>query len=244
MRPWRGVFTTFRTFGGGRQALALTEHLLRLQANAQHYLGAVVPVAALRASLATALPPAGTAKGGEDSVMKLRVDEEGKVTAETRSLLPPPAGGAVVRMCPYQRPAPSLKYLTAAYAHFQSPDHDETFFHHGGRVTEGNVSNVFFRRGQTVTTAPSQTVLSGVMRGLVLRALPRMGYRVEVECLRVADLRMVDEIFYTNAVRLITPVRELQLSECAAHIALGDFSLSKKLQTYLAELPKQDLPLR
>lgn len=77
-----------------------------------------------------------------------------------------------------------------------------------GRVLEASRSNLFVVRGGVVLTPSlSDPILPGILRGVVLERAACSGVVARVEDLGPPDLQNADEIFLTNAVRGIMPVR-------------------------------------
>ena len=87
---------------------------------------------------------------------------------------------------------------------------DAVFVDPAGVVLEGPVTNVWWRRDDTLCTpALDLGVLAGVTRGVLVGAAPRFGYRVEEGVFTVADLASADEVFTSSSVREVLPVVEL-----------------------------------
>jgi branched-chain amino acid aminotransferase len=79
-----------------------------------------------------------------------------------------------------------------------------------GFVAEGTVSNVFTVKNKTVFTPRLDGgLLPGVTRQTVLRIAKTAGYKTLEKRLTPADLVAADEIFITNTLMGIVPVREL-----------------------------------
>ncbi len=79
-----------------------------------------------------------------------------------------------------------------------------------GYVTEGTVSNLFFVKEGTLVTAPAWLgVLEGVTRASVIRAAGRMRLPVREVPFSRHDLFNAEEVFLTNVLMGILPVREL-----------------------------------
>lgn len=79
----------------------------------------------------------------------------------------------------------------------------------GGYVVGGIGSNVFIVRGGSVSTPAIVTCgVRGVMRRVVIEACEREGLTIAETDMRAADLHAADEIFVTNAVAGVLPVRD------------------------------------
>ena len=83
-------------------------------------------------------------------------------------------------------------------------------FSSSGALVSGTMSNVFLVRGSRVLTpCIDRCGVAGVMRGLVLEIAAAAGISVEERRLDDADLAAAEELFLTNALTGIRPVREL-----------------------------------
>ena len=91
------------------------------------------------------------------------------------------------------------------------------------------MSNVFLVRGSRVLTpCIDRCGVAGVMRGLVLEIAGEAGISAEERRLDAADLAAAEELFLTNALTGIRPVRELD----GTGVALGP--VTRRLQALLA----------
>jgi 4-amino-4-deoxychorismate lyase len=87
---------------------------------------------------------------------------------------------------------------------------DALMFSSSGVLVSGTMSNVFLVRGSRVLTpCIDRCGVAGVMRGLVLEIAAAAGISVEERRLDDADLAAAEELFLTNALTGIRPVREL-----------------------------------
>lgn len=79
-----------------------------------------------------------------------------------------------------------------------------------GRVIEGTMSNLFFVKSKTLYTSPiTHSGVAGVMRGIVIELARRHGVMVKQEYFDQAQLLAADELFVTNSVIGIWPVKQL-----------------------------------
>lgn len=77
-----------------------------------------------------------------------------------------------------------------------------------GDLSEGTVSNLFVASGGALVTPPlARGALPGVVRGELIAACREEGIVVREERVEVADLRAADEVFLTNSVVRVAPVR-------------------------------------
>ena len=80
-----------------------------------------------------------------------------------------------------------------------------------GSLVECVASNLFLWRGQRLLTPKlDQCGVAGVMRAEVMQCAANLGYTVEELELTQDDLLVADEVFCTNAVQGIRPMRELR----------------------------------
>jgi 4-amino-4-deoxychorismate lyase len=83
-------------------------------------------------------------------------------------------------------------------------------FSSSGALVSGIMSNVFLVQGSKLLTPRiDRCGVAGVMRALILEIAPSAGISAEEGRLGAADLEAADEIFLTNAVTGIRPVREI-----------------------------------
>jgi 4-amino-4-deoxychorismate lyase len=94
---------------------------------------------------------------------------------------------------------------------WSDPDIAEALlFSSSGLLISGTMSNVFLvRDGRVATPRVDRCGVAGVMRAAVARVAAVAGISLEEGALTVADLNAAQEIFLTNALIAIRPVREL-----------------------------------
>jgi branched-chain amino acid aminotransferase len=79
-----------------------------------------------------------------------------------------------------------------------------------GSVAEGTVSNVFMVKGDLIATPVLDgALLAGVTRAAVLKIAKRAGYKTREKKILPAELFSADEIFLTNTLMGVLPVREI-----------------------------------
>jgi 4-amino-4-deoxychorismate lyase len=106
-------------------------------------------------------------------------------------------------------------------------------FSSSGALVSGTMSNVFVVRGsRLLTPCIDRCGVAGVMRGLVLEVAAAAGVSAEERRLDAADLAAAEELFLTNALSGIRPVRELD----GTGLAVGPVTrrLQARLETRLA----------
>jgi branched-chain amino acid aminotransferase len=82
----------------------------------------------------------------------------------------------------------------------------EAILRTNGEITEGSRSNVFAVRRGELCTPPSDRVLSGITRDIVIRLALRAGYRASEVPLSLMDLSQFDEFFITSTSMHVIPV--------------------------------------
>ena len=216
----RAAFETARVYGG--RPFRLQEHLARMRASAGR-LGIAFPdgfedLAA--EALAVAGEPEATLRlyltpGREGAgapvplalVSSLPVDLEARrsrgislisllgVRAEAPWLL----GG--VKSTSY-----AVNMAAEAEARARGAD-DAVFVRDDGVVLEGPVTNVWWRRGDTLFTPSLELgILAGVTKAVLLEAAPGAGLEVREGAFPLADLLAADEAFTSSSVREVMPV--------------------------------------
>ncbi len=102
----------------------------------------------------------------------------------------------------------SARYVAAACeAQMQQWD-DALVLNAFERVCEATASNIFWWEGDTLCTVPlSEGCVAGVMRAFVLETAAEAGLAAVEKAIHADALEAAEEIFLTNAVRGIQPVR-------------------------------------
>ena len=220
----RAAFETLRVYSG--KPFRLEEHLLRLVASAGSI--GLPPVARAEiGELAALVLPAG---GRDDAVLRL-VWTAGPAEG-------PPAGLALLSSIPdwiegaRARGARAVSLLgvraavpwllpgvkstsyavnMAAEAEAKRRGADEAIFVDAdGVVLEGTVTNVWWRRGETLYTPELDLgVLAGVTRAALAELAPSCGYHVEEGSYLLDDLLRAEEAFTSSSVREVMPLVEV-----------------------------------
>jgi para-aminobenzoate synthetase/4-amino-4-deoxychorismate lyase len=76
-----------------------------------------------------------------------------------------------------------------------------------GLVLDGGTASVWVRLGERLFTPPAPVAIAGVMRGLIFDIAPLAGLSAEQRALTRADIESADEVFLSNAVYGVAPVR-------------------------------------
>lgn len=222
-----GLFETLRTYGGVPSLLE--RHLARL-ARSAHELG--LPLTDVERPDRQAVAALVDAQGvGHDVTLRITLSgglgPTGGATLWMRcGPLPPPSRheGALVDLGAWWVHAhdPFSKHKTLNYwsrrrAHESASQigFDEVLSIGGlpgARVVwEGSRTNVFAVHGRTlITPSLDGPLVPGVMRGLVVERAPELGLElVEDRGLKLSEMAAADEVFLTNSVRGIVPVRAM-----------------------------------
>ncbi len=80
-----------------------------------------------------------------------------------------------------------------------------------GQLTEGSRSNLFFIKGNTVFTAPADTVLEGVMRKYVFKVCDALGICIDDSCpVGIDSLSEMDSAFLTGTSINVLPISHIE----------------------------------
>ena len=218
----RAAFETLRVYGGS--PFRLREHLDRLVESARRIGLEPVDPSELEQLAAQAVE----ASGAADAVLRL-LWTPGRGTPLALALvtgLPPEfeaarvTGIRVVSLLGVRAEAPwllggvkstsyAVNMAAEAEAKRRGAD-DAVFVDSDGIVLEGPVTNVWWRRGETLFTPSTDLgVLAGVTRGVLLELSPEAGYDVEEGGFQLSDLAAADEAFTSSSVRELLPIVEL-----------------------------------
>ena len=112
---------------------------------------------------------------------------------------------------------------------------DAVFVDHDGVVLEGTVTNVWWRRGDTLFTPSLELgILAGVTRAVVRESAAAGGFSVQEGIYPLAEVLSAEEAFTTSSVREVMPLSELD----GASFAPGPAAAA--LQAALRELAAQE----
>ena len=102
----------------------------------------------------------------------------------------------------------SARYVAAAREAAARGWDDALLLNSRERICEASSSNVFWWEGDTCCTVPlSEGCVEGVMRSCLLERAAASGYAVQEKAITFTQLQAADEIFLSNAIRGIVPVR-------------------------------------
>lgn len=223
-----GVFDTAVAFN--RKPFAGERHLARLAAHAEA-IGIALDLAAVRAGWAAVI---GAARS-EHVILRTTVTRG----VTTRGLWPKAPVGAptiVVSATPWSSgllgapvelivsaiarnagsPVSRLKalgyldnILSAREAAQRGAD-DALLLNGDGKVACSTIANLFVVSGGKLSTPPvDDGVMAGVVRELILEIAPTLGIEAGERSLTIMDIFAADEVFLTNSVRLLSPVKSL-----------------------------------
>jgi branched-chain amino acid aminotransferase len=72
-------------------------------------------------------------------------------------------------------------------------------------ITEGSRSNIFFLKGETLTTAPANVILNGITRKHILEICGENKIRVEFACAKADEIKEYDAVFMTGTSPMVLP---------------------------------------
>ncbi len=208
-----GLYTTLRTFGGGRKALGLCAHLRRLYRPLPALsVRPQVPLERLPGLLDALTAPLRPREWRLRLVLHL---EDGTLTVLAQPLVPPPEWvyreGVAVITVPLVRRRPELKrtaFIAESRAERQAVRAQgayEGLLVRRGRIWEGLTSNFFYVTQAGVGTA-GYGVLRGVTRRAVIFLVRRLGLPLTYAALPVAQLSALEEAFLTSSSRGVVPI--------------------------------------
>ena len=112
-----------------------------------------------------------------------------------------------------------LDYLLLHEAAARDGFDEALLFDRDDLLLEGCKSNVFIIRAGRVRTPRARGILPGVTRGYLLERLPEWGFPGEEADATRTELDAADEVFCTNSVAGVVPVRELDGRALGTRIA-------------------------
>jgi branched-subunit amino acid aminotransferase/4-amino-4-deoxychorismate lyase len=221
----RAAFETLRVYDG--RPFRLREHLDRLVVSAERIGLPPLDTTELEALAAQAV----SASGASDAVLRLlwtpgRDGDGGPLALALVTAIPPhfedwrARGIRCISLLGVGGEAPwllrgvkSTSYAVnmAAEAEAQRRGADDAIFvDRDDVVLEGPVTNVWWRRGETLFTPATELgILAGVTRAVLLELAPAHGYAAEEGAYTLDELAGADEAFTSSTVREVVPVVEL-----------------------------------
>jgi branched-chain amino acid aminotransferase len=107
----------------------------------------------------------------------------------------------------------SLNYLENILGRREAHDkgYDESvFLNNYEMVTEGSISNIFIIKGSVLFTPPEDAgILKGITRDVVFEIAEDLGVKCCEESFKTDDVLTADEVFMTNSLMEIMPLREI-----------------------------------
>jgi len=83
-----------------------------------------------------------------------------------------------------------------------------------GKVTEGSRSNIFFIKGQTIFTAPGDSVLKGITRKKIFGVCKKIRFEVIEKVISINELSDYEAAFLSGTSPKVLPIKQIQgLSE-------------------------------
>jgi len=203
-----GLFETLRTWPGGKFFLA-QEHLRRLYQSAEE-LGIHFQVTQMRA-----MELLESMAGSNSSSLRIKImGLEGELIFISEILHEDPELIDGVRLLPVDqtRSLPqykSLNYLDCLLAWNQAHEagcFDAILIDQLGYCRETSRANLFWVRGGQIYSNQEKS-LPGITQSFLFAHAPR---KVQPSQIQLAGLRAVDEIFITNSIRGVLPVKQIQ----------------------------------
>ncbi|WP_044895818.1 aminodeoxychorismate lyase [Bacillus alveayuensis] len=223
-----GLFETFRTYDG--HPFLLDDHLERLNDSLQEI---NIKLQLNRAEIVEIIDQLLEANKLKDAYIRLNVSAGiGDLGLQTNEYEEPTI---IVYMKPVPHAASDEKVCTILQTRRNSPEGEKRLKSHhylnnifgkreignnpniegiflteAGFIAEGIVSNIFWRKNNIVYTPSLETgILNGITRQFVLTLLSALGIKYEEGLYKLNELEQADEIFLTNSIQEIVPVRQL-----------------------------------
>jgi branched-subunit amino acid aminotransferase/4-amino-4-deoxychorismate lyase len=211
-----GLYSTFRTYGGGRKVLGLEAHLGRLYGPFGGQISATAPE--LRGHLRALLRPFEESEARVRLVLVTTGGEAGQVFVAIEPLKLPGQDayrlGVRAETTYVARIDPRLK----STVFIEKSEHERReMLSHGvfealmvrrGRILEGLTSNFYAVKTGKIVTA-RDGILLGVTRRAVLRLARSNGVEIEYRPLHVDELPQIEEAFITSSSRGVVPVTNI-----------------------------------
>ncbi len=233
-----GLFETVRAYGG--TPFMLTEHLERMADSASELgirmpepdeIAGVVAELIKRNKLTEAYVRITLSRGIHAGVLAPDEPPEPGLVVEARPLHPYPremyerGAEVIVSSLRHDSSSPIRRHKTTSYLtsilatrEAKKRDADEAVrLDHAGDVAEGATSNVFcVRDGRLFTPPREMNILPGITRRSVIKLARQNGLEVIEVRFGLADLRSADEVFLTNSLMEVMPVRSIDGEEVSS----------------------------
>lgn len=119
--------------------------------------------------------------------------------------------GVSVKTIDYSRENPNIKWkaqdlrkqMDELKEHY---DVYEMVYCKDSQVLEGSKTNIFFIKGNTIYTSPSDGVLEGITRKMVIQTVNQMKMNLEIQPIKYEDLQDYESAFLTGTSINILPI--------------------------------------
>lgn len=250
-----GLFETLRAYNG--KPFLLEKHLERMKKSSQT-LGIDFPlgVEEIEEAIAKLIGANGlgdsdaririTITGGRGASLQIRAEGKPSVLIEARHYTPPPKEayleGVSLWISSIRRnlssPLSSIKscnYMDCLLAHSEALERDSfdaVMLATDGAVAEAATSNIFMAYKNTLLTPQLGGILPGITRLAVIELSREIGLPLREIVISPEDLLDADEVFLTNSMIEILPVRDVggkRLRECPGSLTSRLMDAYKKL---------------
>jgi len=150
----------------------------------------------------------------EESRLRLQITTDGQILI-TQEEIPLPKKTITAKTVEMERPKPTLKSMNRkvenkALAQAKSEGADEAILINSeGHVTEGSISNIFIVKDNKIYYPPAKDRLQGTTQKVIEQIADKMNIDHNEKVINKTDLFNADEVFLTNAVRIIMPVSKI-----------------------------------
>ncbi len=140
------------------------------------------------------------------------------VTADPLTLEPPEPADVIISTIRRDESSPlsrikSLNYLPSILARIEAEEagaDDAILLNSRGMVSDGTVGNIFLVKGDSlITPSLDQGPLPGTVRAAITELAPQLGLQVTEKAVHPDELSEAGEVFFTNAIQLVRPVRSV-----------------------------------
>lgn len=207
------VFETFK-LEAGRPPEAIKQHWERLF-NSMQLVGITAPAGLNQVSLDLALATLTNQLSHEDAYRCKVLANADFWWLKAEVLVPPSEAiyteGVVVDEAVVMREFSGAKVASTLYSYYQKQHQaggyfETLYFDQSEQLLEGSVSNVIAVL-EGVLVSPGEGVLPGITVRRVMAAAQAKGLKTEFRSINKAELRQASEIFLTNAIKGLVPVR-------------------------------------
>ena len=121
---------------------------------------------------------------------------------------------------------------------------DAILVNSNGRILEGSSTNIFFVKGETFVTPPSDFVLSGITREKVMKCLHELSFPCQEISIPYSEIATYDAAFFTGTSPKVLPIAQIGEQKFAPDhkpLKLLMKSYDKKIDEYIKKAKETGL---